>query len=70
MTSAPLVAVSAGSNRSKADQGWLPSATGRLRQPPSDWGTERASWGLASDTAEQAALAGCLNAPVAVTAAR
>ncbi|MFF9158270.1 HNH endonuclease family protein [Streptomyces sp. NPDC014846] len=72
-----LIAVSAASNRSKADQDpttWLPPATGYRCQYATDWVADKARWGLSIDSAEQAALtdllAGCPNALVTVTLAR
>ncbi|WP_435279435.1 HNH endonuclease family protein [Streptomyces sp. 1222.5] len=72
-----LIAVSAASNRSKADQDpstWLPPAAGYRCQYVTDWVADKTRWGLSVDTAEQTALtdvlAGCPNAPVTVTLAR
>ncbi|WTO32919.1 HNH endonuclease family protein [Streptomyces achromogenes] len=72
-----LIAVSAASNRSKADQDpttWLPSATGSRCQYVTDWVADKTRWGLSIDTGEEAALSQvlthCPNAPVTVTLAR
>ncbi|ROP44259.1 uncharacterized protein DUF1524 [Streptomyces sp. PanSC9] len=72
-----LIAVSAASNRSKADQDpttWLPPAPQYRCQYATDWVADKARWGLSIDSAEQAALtdvlAGCPNALVTVTLAR
>ncbi|MGW2773454.1 HNH endonuclease family protein [Streptomyces olivaceoviridis] len=72
-----LIAVSAASNRSKADQDpstWLPSAVGYRCQYVTDWVADKMRWGLSIDTGEQAALAevlsNCPNVPVTVTPAR
>ncbi|MFJ9822191.1 HNH endonuclease family protein [Streptomyces sp. NPDC101151] len=72
-----LIAVSAASNRSKADQDpstWLPPATGYRCQYVTDWVADKIRWGLSVDPAEQAALSdvldGCPDTPVTVTQAR
>ncbi|MEU3862228.1 HNH endonuclease family protein [Streptomyces sp. NPDC028722] len=72
-----LIAVSAASNRSKADQDpstWLPSALGYRCQYVTDWVADKTRWGLSVDTVEQAALTDvlshCPNMPVTVTTAR
>ncbi|MER6280634.1 HNH endonuclease family protein [Streptomyces sp900105245] len=72
-----LIAVSAASNRSKADQDpstWLPPAAGYRCQYATDWVADKTRWGLSIDIAEQSALtdvlAGCPDATVTVTLAR
>ncbi|MBL1109337.1 HNH endonuclease [Streptomyces sp. 5-8] len=72
-----LIAVSAASNRSKADQDpstWLPPAAGYRCQYVTDWVADKTRWGLSIDAGEQAALTevltACPNVPVTVTAAR
>ncbi|MGW3458584.1 HNH endonuclease family protein [Streptomyces olivaceoviridis] len=72
-----LIAVSAASNRSKADQDpstWLPPAVGYRCQYVTDWVADKMRWGLSVDTDEQAAitdvLENCPNVPVTVTPAR
>ncbi|MFF9025743.1 HNH endonuclease family protein [Streptomyces eurythermus] len=72
-----LIAVSAASNRSKADQDpatWLPPAAGYRCQYVSDWVADKTRWGLSIDSGEKAALSEalshCLNAPVTVRLAR
>jgi hypothetical protein len=72
-----LIAVSAASNRSKADQDpttWLPLAAGYRCQYVTDWVTDKTRWGLSIDSGEEAALSKalshCPNAPVTVTLAR
>jgi hypothetical protein len=72
-----LIAVSAASNRSKADQDpatWLPPAAGYRCQYVTDWVADKTRWGLSIDSGEQAALSEvlsqCPNAPVIVTLAR
>ncbi|WP_405444449.1 HNH endonuclease family protein [Streptomyces achromogenes] len=72
-----LIAVSAASNRSKADQDpatWLPPAAGYRCQYVTDWVADKTRWGLSIDTGEEAALSktlsNCPNAPVTVTLAR
>ncbi|GAA2775231.1 hypothetical protein GCM10010521_62190 [Streptomyces rameus] len=50
-----LIAVSAASNRSKADQDpstWLPPAAGYRCQYATDWIADKTRWGLSIDTAE------------------
>ncbi|MGV9934002.1 HNH endonuclease family protein [Streptomyces olivaceoviridis] len=72
-----LIAVSAASNRSKADQDpstWLPPAVSYRCQYVTDWVADKMRWGLSVDTGEQAALTevlgNCPNVPVTVTLAR
>jgi hypothetical protein len=72
-----LIAVSAKSNRSKADQDpatWLPAAVGYRCQYVTDWIADKTRWGLSIDATEKTALAaeldGCPNAPVEITRAR
>ncbi|UFR07149.1 HNH endonuclease family protein [Streptomyces sp. Go40/10] len=72
-----LIAVSAASNRSKADQDpatWLPPAVSYRCQYVTDWVADKTRWGLSIDTGEQDALAtvlaSCPNAPITVTLAR
>ncbi|MFG3361261.1 HNH endonuclease family protein [Streptomyces griseofuscus] len=72
-----LIAVSAASNRSKADQDpttWLPSATGYRCTYVTDWVADKTRWGLTVDEGEHEALADqlsqCPNAPITVTLAR
>ncbi|MFH9090455.1 HNH endonuclease family protein [Streptomyces sp. NPDC017673] len=72
-----LIAVSAASNRSKADQDpstWLPSAVGYRCQYVTDWVADKMRWRLSVDTNEKAAinevLDNCPNVPVTVTPAR
>ncbi|KUN17691.1 hypothetical protein AQJ11_38090 [Streptomyces corchorusii] len=72
-----LIAVSAASNRSKADQDpstWLPPAVGYRCQYVADWVADKTRWGLSIDTGEQAALTevlgNCPDVPVTVTLAR
>ncbi|MEU3298158.1 HNH endonuclease family protein [Streptomyces longwoodensis] len=72
-----LIAVSAASNRSKADQDpttWMPPAAGYRCQYATDWITDKLRWRLTADEAEAAALAdvlnSCSNVPVTVTLAR
>ncbi|MFD5589425.1 HNH endonuclease family protein [Streptomyces sp. NPDC127063] len=72
-----LIAVSAASNRSKADQDpttWLPPAAGYRCQYVTDWIADKMRWGLSIDDSEQAALSdnlnGCPNVPVTVELAR
>ncbi|MGW1807200.1 HNH endonuclease family protein [Streptomyces sp. NPDC002078] len=72
-----LIAVSAASNRSKADQDpttWLPSAGGYRCQYVTDWIADKTRWGLSVDAAEQAALSDvlsrCPDVPITVTLAR
>ncbi|MEU2441762.1 HNH endonuclease family protein [Streptomyces rubradiris] len=73
----PLIAVSAASNRSKADQDpatWLPPAAGYRCQYVTDWVADKTRWGLSIDSGEEAALSQalshCPNGPVTVTLAR
>ncbi|MZE76725.1 HNH endonuclease family protein [Streptomyces xinghaiensis] len=70
-----LVAVTAGSNRSKADRDvaeWLPDRA-VVCHYIGDWTAVKLRWGLSVDTAEQDRLAGlaadCPNVPVPVTQA-
>ncbi|MFF8932296.1 HNH endonuclease family protein [Streptomyces longwoodensis] len=72
-----LIAVSAASNRSKADQDpatWLPPADGYRCQYATDWVADKTRWGLSIDPEERAALTEvlgtCPNAPITVTRAR
>lgn len=72
-----LIAVSARSNRSKADQDpatWQPPAAGYRCTYATDWVTLKTRWQLAIDPVEQAALtdtlSACPNTPVEVTLAR
>ncbi|WP_258054640.1 HNH endonuclease family protein [Streptomyces sp. Ru71] len=72
-----LIAVSAASNRSKADQDpttWLPPAEGYRCQYVTDWIADKLRWSLSIDPSEEAALAEnlsrCPNAPITVTLAR
>ncbi|TKS96312.1 HNH endonuclease family protein [Streptomyces lasalocidi] len=72
-----LIAVSAASNRSKADQDpttWMPPAEGYRCQYATDWIADKLRWRLTADEAESAALTDilsrCSNVPVAVTLAR
>ncbi|MFD8391020.1 HNH endonuclease family protein [Streptomyces sp. NPDC059680] len=72
-----LIAVSAASNRSKADQDpstWLPPAAGYRCTYVTDWVADKTRWGLSVDAGEQAALAevlsSCPDVPVTVTRAR
>ncbi|PWI06712.1 HNH endonuclease [Streptomyces sp. NWU339] len=72
-----LIAVSAASNRSKADQDpatWLPPAAGYRCQYVTDWVADKTRWGLSVDTTERAALAEtlshCSDVPITVTLAR
>ncbi|MGW2444524.1 HNH endonuclease family protein [Streptomyces sp. NPDC001675] len=72
-----LIAVSAASNRSKADQDpstWLPPAVGYRCQYATDWIADKTRWGLSIDTTEHAALGEelgrCPNVPITVTTAR
>ncbi|GHE69940.1 hypothetical protein [Streptomyces capitiformicae] len=76
-TPGALIAVSAASKRSKADQGsatWQPPAENHRCTYATDWVTVRTRWSLAVDPAEQASLSevlgGCPNTVVAVTLAR
>lgn len=72
-----LIAVSAASNRSKADQDpstCLPPATGYRCTYVTDWVADKTRWDLSVDAGEQAALAEVLSnfpdVPVTVTRAR
>ncbi|MET7434071.1 hypothetical protein ABZT16_34730 [Streptomyces flaveolus] len=72
-----LIAVSAASNRSKADQDpttWLPPTVGYRCQYVTDWIADKIRWGLSIDAAEHTALSdvldACPNVPVTVTTAR
>ncbi|MFG3199898.1 HNH endonuclease family protein [Streptomyces sp. NPDC048208] len=72
-----LIAVSARSNRSKADQDpstWLPTAVGYRCTYATDWVADKTRWGLSIDATEQAALGDvlddCPNIPISVTLAR
>ncbi|MEV6386346.1 HNH endonuclease family protein [Streptomyces sp. NPDC051773] len=72
-----LIAVSAASNRSKADQDpatWQPPATGYRCTYATDWVAIKTRWSLAIDPAEQTAISEildtCPNAPIEVTRAR
>ncbi|MFC7900240.1 HNH endonuclease family protein [Streptomyces griseoincarnatus] len=72
-----LIAVSAASNRSKADQDpttWQPPATGYRCTYATDWVAIKTRWTLAVDPAEQTAISEildtCPNAPIEVTRAR
>ncbi|MFI6567065.1 HNH endonuclease family protein [Streptomyces sp. NPDC050534] len=72
-----LIAVSASSNRSKADQDpstWLPPATGYRCTYVTDWVADKTRWGLSVDAAEQSTLEGvlgdCPDVPVTVIPAR
>ncbi|OMI35062.1 putative secreted protein [Streptomyces sparsogenes DSM 40356] len=72
-----LIAVSAASNRSKADQDpstWLPPAAGYRSTYVTDWIADRTRWSLTIDTPEQTALTEvleqCPDTPITVTLAR
>ncbi|WP_445282657.1 HNH endonuclease family protein [Streptomyces sp. DSM 118148] len=72
-----LIAVSAASTRSKADQDpttWLPSATAYRCQYVTDWVADETRWGLSIDATEQIALpeefGNCTDAPITVVLAR
>jgi len=72
-----LIAVSAASNRSKADQDpstWLPPAEGYRCRYVTDWIADKTRWTLSVDTTELAALAEvldrCPDVPITVTLAR
>ncbi|MFI1728208.1 HNH endonuclease family protein [Streptomyces acidicola] len=72
-----LIAVSAASNRSKADQDpstWLPPAEGYRCQYVTDWVADKTRWGLSIDAVESASLAQglgqCPDVMVTVTRAR
>ncbi|MFE2943366.1 HNH endonuclease family protein [Streptomyces sp. NPDC059255] len=72
-----LIAVSARTNRSKADQDpatWMPPAEGYRCQYVADWIATKLRWQLTIDSAEKTALSekatGCPNLPVRVALAR
>ncbi|WP_405968830.1 HNH endonuclease family protein [Streptomyces sp. NBC_00015] len=72
-----LIAVSATSNRSKADQDpatWQPPAEGYRCTYATDWTAVKIRWGLAVDPAEQAVLTevldGCADTVIEVVRAR
>ncbi|MFG2825043.1 HNH endonuclease family protein [Kitasatospora sp. NPDC048365] len=72
-----LIAVSAASNRAKADKDvaeWLPPATGYRCTYVTDWTAVKTRWGLSVDQREADALhqlaAGCPDEPLTVTLAR
>lgn len=72
-----LIAVSAASNRSKADQDpatWLPPAAGYRCQYVTDWIADKTRWGLSVDATEHDVLAGqlgrCPDTPITVALAR
>ncbi|MFG2785963.1 HNH endonuclease family protein [Streptomyces prunicolor] len=72
-----LIAVSAASNRSKADKDpgeWLPPYAGYRCQYGTDWVADKTRWGLSIDPIERDALAqqlaGCPDRPITVTLAR
>ncbi|MER7350461.1 HNH endonuclease family protein [Streptomyces aurantiacus] len=72
-----LIAVTAASNRSKADQDpstWQPTAAGYRCEYATNWVTVKTRWALAIDPAEAAALTStlneCPNVPVEVELAR
>nr|AOE46832.1 nuclear distribution protein [Streptomyces antibioticus] len=72
-----LIAVSAASNRSKADQDpatWLPPTVGYRCQYVTDWVADKTRWDLSIDRGEEIALSQtlsrCPNAPVTVALAR
>ena len=72
-----LIAVSAASNRSKADKDpneWLPPYAGYQCQYDTDWIADKTRWGLSVDAAKRDALtqqlAGCPDRPITVTVAR
>ncbi|MFE4674239.1 HNH endonuclease family protein [Streptomyces sp. NPDC056723] len=72
-----LIAVSAKTNRSKADQDpstWMPPFEGDRCEYIADWITVKVRWQLAIDPSEEAALAEnatrCPDSPVKVTLAR
>ncbi|MEW1648604.1 HNH endonuclease family protein [Streptomyces sp. NPDC091219] len=72
-----LIAVSAASNRSKADKDpseWLPPYAGYRCQYDINWVADKTRWGLSIDTVEREALdrqlAGCPDEPITVTLAR
>ncbi|MEV8547639.1 HNH endonuclease family protein [Streptomyces sp. NPDC051572] len=72
-----LIAVSAASNRSKADKDpgeWLPPYTGYRCQYDTHWIADKLRWGLSVDATERDALtqqlAGCPDRPITVAPAR
>ncbi|MFF3503454.1 HNH endonuclease family protein [Streptomyces sp. NPDC003247] len=72
-----LIAVSAASNRSRADQDpatWLPPAAAYRCQYVTDWVAVKTRWDLSVDPAERTALSEelshCADAPVTVVLAR
>ncbi|MFJ9900335.1 HNH endonuclease family protein [Streptomyces sp. NPDC091280] len=72
-----LIAVSAASNRSKADKDpseWLPPYAGYQCQYDTDWIADKTRWGLSIDATERNALtqqlADCPDRPITVTLAR
>ncbi|MGW5768735.1 HNH endonuclease family protein [Streptomyces longwoodensis] len=72
-----LIAVSAASNRSKADQDpttWMPPAEGYRCQYATDWIADKFRWSLNLDEDEKTTLtdilARCSNVPITVTLAR
>ena len=72
-----LIAVSARSNRSKADQDpstWLPPTAGYRCTYVTDWIADKTPWALSIDPTEQTALEQdldyCPNSPITVTTAR
>ncbi|MGQ4483449.1 HNH endonuclease family protein [Streptomyces sp. SAS_276] len=72
-----LIAVSAASNRSKADKDpaeWLPPYAGYRCQYDTDWIADKTRWGLSIDATERDALtqqlADCPDQPITVTLAR
>ncbi|MFJ4836214.1 HNH endonuclease family protein [Streptomyces sp. NPDC088747] len=72
-----LIAVSAGSNRSKSDQDpstWVPPYEGYRCRYVSDWVADKTRYRLAVDPSEEAALSEmltrCPNEPITVTLAR
>ncbi|MFJ8143331.1 HNH endonuclease family protein [Streptomyces sp. NPDC096013] len=72
-----LIAVSAASNRSKADKDpseWLPPYVGYRCQYDTDWIADKTRWGLSIDPVERDALtqqlADCPDQPITVTLAR
>ncbi|MFI0423535.1 hypothetical protein [Spongiactinospora sp. 9N601] len=71
-----LAAVTARSNRQKADQDpatWIPPHAPALCRYVTEWTAVKLRWGLAADAEEQAALSrvaeGCPNATIEVTPA-
>ncbi|MDH6220997.1 hypothetical protein [Streptomyces pseudovenezuelae] len=72
-----LIALSAASNRAKADQDpstWLPPFQRYRCQHVTDWIADKTRWSLTIDTVERDALdqqlTGCPNRPITVTLAR